>query len=98
MWQRLIITFVLLEAEDHPDVVQIQLRTLEKDARESHAAAYQTLSILTAKGLLHSHTFEGEATRFELANRLLHNHLIDVETRQRKNGCVSGVGISYQKS
>jgi hypothetical protein len=42
------------------------------------------MSILTAKGLLHSHTFEGKATRFEPADRLPHNRLVDVETRQKR--------------
>jgi Fur family ferric uptake transcriptional regulator len=81
-WQRRAVMGVLIEANDHPDAVEIQLRTLEKDTRVSQATTYRTLASLCAKGLVRNHIFAGQATRFELANRPHHDHLIDVETGQ----------------
>ena len=71
---------VLVEAEDHPDAEQVWNRARENDLSVSQATAYRTLAVLVEKGLLRTHTFDGSATRYELAERPHHDHLIDVET------------------
>lgn len=78
--QRQVIARVLFEAEDHPDAEQILARARGKDASVSQATTYRTLAVLAEKGLLRTHTFDGGMTRFELASRPNHDHLIDVET------------------
>lgn len=72
------IIHALVVSDDHPDTEQILART--KDARISQATTYRTLALLTERGLLRTHTFDGSATRYELASRPHHDHLIDVET------------------
>ncbi|MEL7465503.1 MAG: Fur family transcriptional regulator [Pseudomonadota bacterium] len=71
---------VLYEAEDHPDAEAVHTRAREHDPSVSQATAYRTLAILAEKGLLRTHTFDGSATRFELADRPHHDHLIDIES------------------
>ncbi|MEM6340235.1 MAG: Fur family transcriptional regulator [Pseudomonadota bacterium] len=71
---------VLVDAEDHPDAEQVWSRARENDPSVSQATAYRTLAVLAEKGLLRTHTFDGSATRYELAERPHHDHLIDVET------------------
>ncbi|MEM8575766.1 MAG: Fur family transcriptional regulator [Pseudomonadota bacterium] len=70
----------LVEAVDHPDAEQVLARARENDPSVSQATAYRTLAVLAEKGLLRTHTFDGSATRYELAKRPHHDHLIDVET------------------
>ncbi|PWJ15902.1 Fur family transcriptional regulator [Jannaschia seohaensis] len=71
---------VLSEARDHPDADQVLRRARRHDPSISQATAYRTLSVLTESGILRTHTFDGSATRYELAERPHHDHLIDVET------------------
>jgi Fur family ferric uptake transcriptional regulator len=71
---------VLTEARDHPDAEQVLARARAHDASLSQATAYRTLAVLTEKGLLRTHTFDGNTTRYELADHAHHDHLIDVET------------------
>ncbi|GGD44306.1 Fur family transcriptional regulator [Sinisalibacter lacisalsi] len=78
--QRQAIAQVLIEAEDHPNAEQVLARAREHDESVSQATAYRTLSVLSEKGLLHTHTFDKNVMRFELADRPHHDHLIDVET------------------
>lgn len=71
---------VLAEARDHPDAEQVLARARAQEASLSQATAYRTLAVLVEKGVLHTHTFDGSATRYELARRPHHDHLIDVDT------------------
>ncbi|MEM9096711.1 MAG: transcriptional repressor [Pseudomonadota bacterium] len=77
---RQVIARVLVEARDHPDAEQLLARARRHDDSISQATAYRTLAVLVEKGLLRTHTFDGSATRYELAERPHHDHLIDVET------------------
>ena len=71
---------VLIEAHDHPDAEQVLVRARAQQAGISPATAYRTLAVLADKGVLRTHTFDGSAARFELADRKHHDHLIDVES------------------
>ncbi|WP_049641125.1 Fur family transcriptional regulator [Candidatus Rhodobacter oscarellae] len=77
---RLAIARVLVEAEDHPDAEQVLARARKNDPRVSRATVYRTLAALAKNDLLLTHTFDGNATRYELAGRPHHDHIIDVET------------------
>ncbi len=78
--QRRTIVGILIEADDHPDAEQVLSRAREHDASISQATTYRTLAALSEKGLVRTHTFDSGATRFELAARPHHDHLIDIET------------------
>lgn len=80
--QRQTIVRILIEAEDHPDADQVLTRARRLDASISQATTYRTLSALSEKGLVRTHSFDSSAARFELAARPHHDHLIDVETGQ----------------
>ncbi len=80
--QRQAIVSVLIESEDHPHAEEVLARAREHDASISQATAYRTLSVLAEKGLLRTHTFDGGAARFELADRPHHDHMIDLDTGQ----------------
>lgn len=78
--QRQAIARILIDAEDHPDAEQVLARARLHDPSVSQATAYRTLAVLSEKGLLRTHTFDGGVTRFELADRPHHDHMIDVDT------------------
>lgn len=78
--QRQAILRVLIDAADHPDAEQVLSRARAQDPTVSQATAYRTLAVLADKGFVHRHTFDGGATRFELAGRPHHDHIIDVDT------------------
>ncbi|SMH53392.1 Fur family transcriptional regulator [Maritimibacter sp. HL-12] len=78
--QRQAITRVMMESLDHPDAEQVLARARERDASISQATAYRTLAVLAEKGLILTHTFDGGVTRFELANRPHHDHIVDIDS------------------
>jgi Fur family transcriptional regulator, ferric uptake regulator len=78
--QRQAIVRVLIEALDHPDAEEVLERARVLDPTISQATAYRTLAVLSDKGFLRRHTFDGATARFELADRPHHDHIIDVET------------------
>lgn len=71
---------VLTEARDHPDAEDVLNRARAVEASVSQATTYRTLAVLAEKGVLRTHTFDGSSTRYELAERAHHDHLIDVDT------------------
>jgi Fur family ferric uptake transcriptional regulator len=78
--QRQAIVRVLIEASDHPDAEQVLRRARDQDPTVSQATTYRTLAILSEKGILRQHSFDGGASRFEWAARPHHDHIIDIET------------------
>lgn len=78
--QRRIITRVLSDAEDHPDVEELYRRAVLLDPRISIATVYRTVRLLEEKGILHRRNFGGARARYEPTQHGQHHHLIDVET------------------
>ncbi|MDO5648002.1 Fur family transcriptional regulator [Paracoccus sp. (in: a-proteobacteria)] len=78
--QRQAIMRVLLTSNDHPDAEEVLRRARDFDASISQATTYRTLATLTERGVLRSHTFDSGVTRFELANRPHHDHIIDIDS------------------
>ena len=82
--QRRVITRVMSEAEDHPDVEEIHRRAAEIDPRISVATVYRTMRLLEDYDVVQRHDFQDGhgRSRYEVAEDEHHDHLIDVRTGQ----------------
>lgn len=78
--QRRIISHVLSEAHDHPDVDAVYKRANAEDPRISLSTVYRTLKLFEQKGILERHDFGRGRGQYEEASPSHHDHLIDVET------------------
>ncbi|MEM1379837.1 MAG: Fur family transcriptional regulator [Pseudomonadota bacterium] len=80
--QRRIITRVISNADDHPDVEEIYRRAAEIDSRISIATVYRTMRLLEEYDVVQRHDFQdghGRA-RYEEATEQHHDHLINVKS------------------
>ena len=80
--QRRVITRVVSEAEDHPDVEEIHRRATAIDSRISIATVYRTMRLLEEYDVVQRHDFQdgqGRA-RYEEASHDHHDHLINVKS------------------
>lgn len=78
--QRKIIAEVISSASDHPDVLELHRRAVQKDNRISLSTVYRTLKIFAEIGLIEQHSFEGGRFRVERASGSHHDHLIDTDS------------------
>ena len=78
--QRRVIARVLSEAEDHPDVEALHVRSAAIDPGISIATVYRTVRLFEDAGILERHDFGDGRARYEAAAEAHHDHLIDVET------------------
>lgn len=78
--QRLAILNVLRAATDHPSVDEILTRAKVHDESISQATVYRTLAALEKVGAVLKNDFDGAGSRYELADREHHDHLIDLDT------------------
>ena len=77
--QRQIIIQVIEESDDHPDVDQLYLRSVELDNTISIATVYRTVKLLEEAGLIERLEFGDGRSRYEEAGEH-HEHLVDIET------------------
>ena len=77
--QRQIIIKVIEESDDHPDVDQLYLRSVELDNTISIATVYRTVKLLAEAGLIERLEFGDGRSRYEEAGEH-HEHLVDIET------------------
>ena len=77
--QRQIIIQVIEESDDHPDVDQLYLRSVELDNTISIATVYRTVKLLEEAGLIERLEFGDGRARYEEAGEH-HEHLVDIET------------------
>lgn len=77
--QRQIIIQVIEEADDHPDVDQLYLRSVELDNTISIATVYRTVKLLEEAGFIERLEFGDGRSRYEEAGEH-HEHLVDIET------------------
>jgi Fur family ferric uptake transcriptional regulator len=77
---RQVILKILTEMDDHPDAMEIFRRSVKIDTSISLATVYRTMKLLEGLGAVHRHSFEGGPARFENADGLHHDHLIDLDT------------------
>ena len=77
--QRQVIIKVIEESDDHPDVDQLYLRSVQIDNTISIATVYRTVKLLEEAGLIERLEFGDGRSRYEEAGEH-HEHLIDVES------------------
>ena len=77
--QRQIIIQVIEESDDHPDVDQLYLRSVELDNTISIATVYRTVKLLEEAGFIERLEFGDGRSRYEEAGEH-HEHLVDIET------------------
>lgn len=77
--QRQVIIKVIEESDDHPDVDQLYLRSVQLDNTISIATVYRTVKLLEEAGMIERLEFGDGRSRYEEAGEH-HEHLVDVET------------------
>lgn len=78
--QRRVISRVLSEAHDHPDVEEIYRRASKIDPRISVATVYRTIKLYEDANIIERHDFGTGRARYEEHREEHHHHLIDVNT------------------
>tara|TARA_B100001996_G_scaffold281581_1_gene221975 strand:+ start:1048 stop:1458 length:411 start_codon:yes stop_codon:yes gene_type:complete len=78
--QRKIISKVMSEAEDHPNVDELYKRVSKIDSKISIATVYRTVKLFEESGIITKHEFKGGKARYEELNESHHDHLIDVKS------------------
>lgn len=78
--QRRVISQVLSESEDHPDVEQVYHRAAEIDPKISLATVYRTMRLLEEANVVKKLDFGDGRARYEEIRDDHHHHLINVET------------------
>ncbi len=80
--QRRVISRVLSDATDHPDVEQVYHRAVEIDPHISIATVYRTIRLLEEANVIERLDFGDGRARFEENRDTHHHHLIDLHTGQ----------------
>ena len=78
--QRRVISRVLSEAQDHPDVEEIYRRAAQIDPRIGVATVYRTMRLYEESGIIERRDFGDGRARYEENRAEHHHHLIDVKT------------------
>ena len=78
--QRRVISRVLSEATDHPDVEQVFRRAVEIDPHISIATVYRTMRLFEEANVIDRLDFGDGRARFEENRDSHHHHLIDLHT------------------
>lgn len=78
--QRRVISRVLSEALDHPDVEQVYRRAVEIDPNISIATVYRTMRLFEEANVIDRLDFGDGRARFEENRAEHHHHLIDLHT------------------
>lgn len=77
---RRIIISVISEMADYPDMVELHQRIQALNRRISLSTVYRNLRQLVEAGIVIRHTLEHGRSRYELAGRQHHDHLVDHKT------------------
>ena len=80
--QRRVISRVLSDATDHPDVEQVYRRAVEIDPHISIATVYRTMRLFEEANVIERLDFGDGRARFEENRDAHHHHLIDLHTGQ----------------
>ena len=78
--QRRIVAQVLEDSQDHPDVEELYARALKLDPRISIATVYRSVKLFEESGILEKLEFGDGRARYEDAERVHHDHLIDMNS------------------
>lgn len=78
--QRRVISRVLSEATDHPDVEQVYRRAVELDPNISIATVYRTMRLFEEANVIERLDFGDGRARYEEIRDEHHHHLIDLQS------------------
>ena len=78
--QRRVISRVLSDANDHPDVEEIYRRAAAIDPKISIATVYRTMRLYEEANIIERRDFGDGRARYEECREEHHHHLIDVKT------------------
>jgi len=78
--QRRVISRVLSEAQDHPDVEEVYRRSVVMDSKISIATVYRTMRLLEEANVIDRLDFGDGRARYEETREDHHHHLIDVNS------------------
>ena len=78
--QRKIITRILEDAADHPDVEELHRRAVAIDPKIALSTVYRTVRLLSEAGIVERHEFTDGRARYETADHEHHDHLIDLRS------------------
>jgi len=78
--QRRVISQVLENAHDHPDVEDLYKRASKIDGNISIATVYRTVKLLEETGIIERHEFRDGRARYEIVPEDHHDHLIDLKS------------------
>jgi len=78
--QRKIISKIMSDSQDHPDVDELYKRASKIDSKISIATVYRTVKLFEEAGIVAKHDFKGSKARYEELNEGHHDHLIDIKT------------------
>ena len=78
--QRRIITRILSDAADHPDVEELYRRCAAVDDRISISTVYRTVKLFEDAGIIERHDFRNGRARYEQMPDSHHDHLINLRT------------------
>ncbi|HEV7370083.1 Fur family transcriptional regulator [Arenibaculum sp.] len=78
--QRRVISRVLSDATDHPDVEQVYRRAVEIDPKISIATVYRTMRLFEEANVIERLDFGDGRARYEESREEHHHHLIDLES------------------
>ncbi len=81
--QRRVITQVLSDSKDHPDVELVYKRASKIDKNIGIATVYRTIKLFEENNIIEKHEFKDGKFRYEEVPEEHHDHLIDI-----KNGKV----------
>lgn len=78
--QRRVISRVLSDSQDHPDVEQVYRRAADIDPNISIATVYRTMRLFEEANVIERLDFGDGRARYEEAKEEHHHHLIDVQS------------------
>ena len=78
--QRKIISKIMSDSQDHPDVDELYKRASKIDSKISIATVYRTVKLFEEAGIVAKHDFKGGKARYEELHEGHHDHLIDIKT------------------
>ena len=76
--QRRVISRVLAEAMDHPDVEELYRRCIAVDDKISISTVYRTVKLFEDAGIIERHDFREGRARYEQVPESHHDHLINL--------------------
>ena len=78
--QRRVISQVLSDSHDHPDVEEVHRRANTIDNRISIATVYRTVKLLEDANIIDRHDFGDGRARYEEVSEEHHDHLINIQS------------------